>query len=374
MIKAAMVTPNLSLGGAERWLVDLITHTAANQQIKWTGVAVSSFGGLDRRLAQELYGKVPIFANKRAVKVENPLPFDWSSVDRPTSPDFRETVKQACCGADVVVTWGNPHLGFWFENVRAPVICCSHTTLKESPLQPISGVHALAAVSEAAMTYFDGRMGGVLLTRRVIYNGVNPNRVSMRYRKEETLCKWGLQPGTRLVGFLGRQSPEKNPQAAADACRELPEEYVAAYVGNGINGCTCSKRLQEYCERYLPGRHLFKPPEPHVGDILRAFDVLMLASHREAFSLTSIEAWMTETPVLATPAGAIPELEAKYGPLTIHLPFNANPKALAKAVRFATGSSPLIRQILNNAHQLAWTELTIDDMTNHWVDYLKEIA
>ena len=373
MIKAAMVTPNLTLGGAERWLVDLIKHSDPDK-VEWTGVAASSFGGLDMRLGQELAKVTHIYSNRPLLKRETSLPFYWPAVHERTGPDFRGTIKRAAKDADVIVTWGTPDVGYWFDDYHIPIVCCSHTTQQEAPLAPIRGVSHLTAVSQAAMAYFKGRPGSQGLPKQVIYNGADPNRCRQMMDRRHIREEWGVEEYDVVVGYMGRQSSEKNPRAAAEAVSYLPSNYHAVYYGHGPSGKDFCPDLVKWCNNRIPGRGHFFHPDPHVGDILGAFDVLVLASHREAFSLTLIEAWLAGIPVVATPVGSIPELERQYGPLTFRIPLNSTPAQLADAVHLAVSAKNFREQIVENSYRLATTQLTVQAMADRWATYLTEIA
>lgn len=142
---------------------------------------------------------------------------------------------------------------------------------------------------------------------------------------------------------MGRQSPEKNPLAPAKAvwaARNRRPAWHAVYYGPGPAGRGPCPETHAWCEEHIPGRYRMYPPETHIGDILQGFDCLVLASHREAFSLTLIEAWLAGTPVVATPVGSVEELEAKFGRLVFRVPVDPSPEQLAEAVAQATDSVP----------------------------------
>lgn len=373
VLTAALVTPNLTLGGAERWLIDLVKHSDS-RRLRWNAVAVSSYGGADEHLAKELAEHTKLLTNKCPNRGGDAKPFYWPAIHKITSPDFRETVAMACKDVQVVVLWGQTNMGYWFSRVSKtlPRVICSHTTLREYPLIPITGVTHLTAVSAAAMTYFDGRPGCDGLPRQVIYNGASLSRLQVREGREAIRKRWGVGPQDIVVGYLGRQSDEKNPLAPARAASRSPENYHVVYYGYGPDGADFDPKVRSWCRAHLPKRSHFYAPVPQVGDILAGFDVLVLASHREAFSLTLIEAWLAGVPVVATPVGSVPELESKYGHLTFRVPINPTPLELSIAVDKAV--TPCLRDpVVKRAKDLASHEFTIGAMVNRWTDYLENL-
>lgn len=377
-LAAAMVTPNLTLGGAERWLVDLIKHTDPHR-VRWTGCAISGWGGLDRQLGTELRQYTRLTSNKipASCRPPKPLPFARDLVHTWTTLDFRRAIKNATKGARVVVTWGDPNMSFWFKELKYPRVICSHTTLQEDKPGPVSGISHLTAVSAAAMRFFDGREGNVGLPRQVLYNGVDPARVcpqqAVWQARRRIRSYWGLRKKEVVVGYLGRQGKEKNPFAAAKAVLAAPPHHHVVYYGNGPSGNGFCPELMEFCDRHLPHRYQMHAPVACVGDVLPGFDVLVLASHREAFSLALIEAWLNGVPVIATPVGSIPELEARYGKLVFRVPLDPDENTLREAVEQALEPS-LRREVVERARQVAWQEFTVQAMAERWMDYLEEIA
>lgn len=370
-LTAALVTPNLTLGGAERWLVDLVKHSDP-KRIRWTSVAVSSYGGADEHLAKELAEHTSLITNKCPQRAGDAKPFYWPAIHKVTSPDFRETVAMACRDAQLCVLWGQTNMAYWFARVphQLPKVMCSHTTLREHPLIPITGVTHLTAVSEAAMTYFDGRPGSLGLPRRVIYNGASLTRLKAVEGREAIRKRWGVGPDDVVVGYLGRQSDEKNPLAPARATVVSPENYHVVYYGYGHDGADFDPKVRSWCRAYLPRRSHFYAPVPQVGDILSGFDVLVLASHREAFSLTLIEAWLSGVPVVATPVGSIPELETRYGKLTFRVPVDPTAREVSVAINKAV--TPRLRDpVVKRAKDLASKEFTINAMVDRWTEYLE---
>jgi glycosyltransferase involved in cell wall biosynthesis len=357
-------------------LVDLVKHSDP-QRVQWTGVAVSGFGGCDPSLAAELHQHTRLYANRLPVSHKGLSPFHKPAIDSWTSPDFREAVALACKGADVVVTWGQPQMRYWFDQLKVPRVICSHTTRREDDWMHhggITGVTHLVAVSEAAMVYFEGRDGYDRLPKTVIYNGADPGRLKVDVGGVILRDLLGIYPADRVVGYLGRQSPEKNYLAAARAVGALPLNYHAVYYGNGPHGNGFCPDLMTWCEANIPGRYHVHSPVSDVGNVLDMFDVLMLVSHREAFSLTLIEAWLAGVPVIATPVGCLPELEEKYGPLTFRVPLNPSDAVLQKAVKIAINAHGLRGQITGNAKLVAEDHFTVKAMADRWMTYLEDVV
>ena len=178
----------------------------------------------------------------------------------------------------------------------------------------------------------------------------------------------------RAVGLpRGRYSAEKNPSAAIEAVASLPKKFKAIYYGSSTpRDSHTIDEIKQLARRRAPGRVSFHDPVQHVGDVLAALDVFILASHREAFSLALIEAWLAGVPVVATPVGSLPELERKHGRLAIRVPMRPSGKELAAAVVRAAGDEG--QEIALRAQRVAKSQFTGEAMGDRWVDYLEDVA
>ena len=372
-IRAALISPGLALGGAERWLVSLARYVSSDE-VAWTGAAISALGGTDIALCEELSLCARLHCQEPSLVERNPdRPFHRESFHK-VHRDWPRAVRAACKGADVVIAWGSvSDVGSWTADLDIPSIIVSHTTEKEPAGHAIRGVTHLAAVSRAAASYFDDRPGRERFDDvSIIFNGADQKRCLPHLGRNHRRGRWGVKDHDRAVGYVGRESEEKNYLATALAIPHLPENFVAVYHSALVDApddhCPNLKKLAESSD----GRIRLQQTEPHVGDILAGLDVLVLASHREAFSLILAEAWLAGVPVVATPVGCVPELQERFGPLTVEVPLNPSPLELASAIERAT--APEGREIMARARQVALENFTCEAMARKWTTYLRSIV
>lgn len=377
MIKAALITPNLSMGGAERWIVSLIKHSDP-ARLQWTGVALSGWGGCDPELCEELVAHTRIVSGPpRAVVEADAIPGKLPpALFKPKTDHVTEVagfplaVREVVKDADVVVTWGGAKFDRSVNRPDIPLVLVSHSShTKPTALTLKQGISHLVAVSEAATRPLI-HPGNPPPT--IIHNGAELRRLHPVMGRDFIRDEWQIPPGKYVVGYVGRFSQEKNPCAAIEAVRLLGDEWAAVYYGE------------------LPGRQHAPDPDliapiqtfgdpqvrvyphtPYVGDIYAGIDVLMLASHTEAFSMTMIEAWLTGVPIVATPVGAVEELEARYGPLVTRVPLNPTPQQLAAACEQAVSPDGLA--IAEKALAIALEHWTAEAMALRWMDYLEGV-
>jgi len=373
MIKVAIMTPNLSMGGAERWVVTLLKY-ADPQRIQFTGVAISGWGGLDPRMCEEIIDTgVSIHAQKH-------MPFTAKGNPTPQakSPDcerylirhnnLNRTVSEASLDADILLAWGSPTYRRHLEQQEVPkhFVYCSHSS-HHAPahVPPVAYCTThLTAVSERAMRPITHE-GNPPIT--IMYNGVPEDRLVPVRSREAIRGEWGAGD-RKVIGYIGRQSTEKNPVAAIQAINHLDGDWMAVYYGSTMN---LSARPQPAFDkaRENPAKNvMFFDSVQDVGSVYSGIDVLMLASHHEAFSLTMIEAWLAGVPVVSTSAGAVPELQTRYGKLVIEVPLKPTGAQLAAACKLAL--SPEGTEIAARAKQLAQNEFTVAHMMQRWDTYL----
>jgi len=376
MIHAAMVTPNLSLGVAERWLTDLIVHSDPTR-LQWTGVAISGYGGADEGLVNELRAVgVPLICSDPGThRPAHAKPFyrEGMTTITGTGVDFSEAVKLAAVGADILVTWGSPDMGRWLGWFDGPRVLVSHTTMSDRPGIAITGATHLAAVSSAAARYFD-QFTGNDLPLKIIYNGVRRERClpngARHFVRTYTRDMWNIPQDAIVVGYVGRQTEEKNFLAAARAVGQLDEKHYAVYYGTDGTGQRPDDGLRTWCRNHIPGRFRLNMPVSDVGDVYAALDVLVLASHREACSLVLLEAWHAGVPVVATPVGSVPEMEEEFGRMVTKVRQGAADAELGQAVTEALAA----REIARRAADVASRELTVERMVDRWATYLTALV
>jgi alpha-1,6-mannosyltransferase len=111
----------------------------------------------------------------------------------------------------------------------------------------------------------------------------------------EHLC---LPPGSRLLVYAGRFTPEKKLTVLIDAVRKLGRPYHLVLVGGG-------NPLPRYPQiTYIP----FRRDQRQLARLLASCDVLVHPGDCETFGLIVLEAMACGLPVVATRGGGVAEL------------------------------------------------------------------
>ena len=140
-------------------------------------------------------------------------------------------------------------------------------------------------------------------------NGVDTEAFQPRPRPIDGLrATLGIPPSARVVGFLGRLSPEKGPdvflRAALLAQAKLTNTHFV-FVGDG----PLAPQLRESIARVrLEDRVHLAGLRRDVSAVLNDIDVLVSSSHSEAMPLAVMEAMASGLPVVATRVGGVPDM------------------------------------------------------------------
>jgi glycosyltransferase involved in cell wall biosynthesis len=168
-------------------------------------------------------------------------------------------------------------------------------------------------------------------------------------------------PGMPRVGFMGRLSPQKRPQAIIDALAFVPTEYELEMVGAGP--------LQPILtvqggEQLAKGRLRFCGHEEVGPDTFRRWSATLLASEYEGYPLVLLESLASGVPVVSTPIAPAIEMLAHRAPYM--LAGDDSPQSIADAVQSLLARDPaqVARDIaaINADHDprafiTAWDEL-----------------
>jgi glycosyltransferase involved in cell wall biosynthesis len=150
----------------------------------------------------------------------------------------------------------------------------------------------------------------------------------------------GRQPVPTL-GFNYREIPVKGADIVLEAFRlarrELPQLRLLTF-----GPLAPTRALPDGVEFSL------RPSDAQVREIYARCDAWLFASRREGFGLPILEAMACRTPVIATPAGAAPELVARGGGVLVA---PEDPADMARAiVRLCSTSQVEWRALSDHAH------------------------
>ena len=152
--------------------------------------------------------------------------------------------------------------------------------------------------------------------------------------RDEARATLGIQPGRRVIGWVGRLSHEKGADVFIQAFAKLPDPGVEALiVGDGPERAP----LEALARRLgIADRLIFAGQIPEAGRLVPAFDLVVLSSRTEGTPMVLLEALQAGMGVVATEVGGIPA--AANGRASLVRP--EDPAGLSVAIAAALRGSP----------------------------------
>jgi glycosyltransferase involved in cell wall biosynthesis len=226
------------------------------------------------------------------------------------------------------------YLGYFAaQATRVPVASSVHITTRDLVYRFLPRRnHWFIAVSDHLRQALIAR--GVSPRRvQTVYNGTDFDIASQSCGRQglSVRAELGLPAEAQIVGQVGRVDEFKGARLLVQAARHIVDERPRAYfmlVGRAEPAF--QQELWEMAERDGIGDRLrFTGVRDDVPRLMDAADVITVPSQTEMFGMVVIEAMAMGKPVVATRAGAIPELiaDGETGMLV-----ERRPEALAGAV------------------------------------------
>jgi glycosyltransferase involved in cell wall biosynthesis len=186
----------------------------------------------------------------------------------------------------------------------------------------------------------------------VIHNGVESGQYSPSLTRENVILYVGRQTAHKGLTFL--------LQGFAKFAQDH-SEYKLVLVGERLEGGV-DPSLVKLAERLgMSNRIKFtgRLPDPQLRNILGRARCLVLPSLAESFGMTVLEAMASETPVIATNVGGIPELidHGRNGLLVPPVNPNAIASSLDRIVTHAELRRKLVREGRRTAEQFSWDKV-----------------
>ncbi len=141
----------------------------------------------------------------------------------------------------------------------------------------------------------------------VIYNGLSD--MGLPKESKKSLRKHLKLPDKNIITFAGKLTEAKGADIFLILAEHLSYRKGMCFlvVGDGPQ----RKSLEHFCEKFgLEDSVVFTGPKDHDETLryMKASDVIVVPSRVEGFGLTALEAMRLGVPVVASPAGALPEI------------------------------------------------------------------
>ncbi|MES2789508.1 MAG: glycosyltransferase [Planctomycetota bacterium] len=355
------VGPCLGVGGAEHHLLMLLR---GQRRVEWHAGLVHERGYTDDVAVGHVLKHMPVFGGSVTHDIAS------SRLVLREGTDVA-TLRRLEAEADVIYAWGATQAVL--ADTTLPVVYGVHCSGDAG----VSSTAAVAPLATAIISLGEYATSMVPVEHRhkvvVIPNGVDLHRLAPTRDRESMLSEWGVPAGHHAIGFVGRWSSEKSPMALAEAVHALGSKFHAVYCGpqQGGIGQAVPAAERERAEHLCAGRITWTYTE-NVGDVYAALSALLLPSASEVCSLTAIEAMASGCPLVATPAGHLPELERRFPGIVEFVPFAPTGLQLANAVRQMLTPDGQARAQLAQRQMLE--NFTARRMVEAWEDVLIRAA
>jgi glycosyltransferase involved in cell wall biosynthesis len=215
------------------------------------------------------------------------------------------------------------------------------------------GTGAYIAISEAVRRLLVDAVGVPAKKVHVVHYGVaapgpEPDRREARRRL-------GLDQNAFVVGFVGRLTPAKDLPALLCALGVIPDA-----VGLLIGGGEDETALRESATAQRVDNVNFLGPLDDAASLMRAFDVFCLPSRWEGLGLVLLEAMWRDVPIVASRAGAIPEVLDNGDCGLLFAPGDVD--GLVAAIRDVRGDPAAAAARVLRARRRVETIFTVDQM------------
>ncbi len=260
---------------------------------------------------------------------------------------------------------------------RRSVVLHLHEENQRDALGRLRGLAVLAADASIAVSGAVAASLGPRAARRatVIRNGIDADLMTPGPASTSVRALLAGGSDAPVVLALSRLDPRKGLDHVIRAVAGLPPELASTRLA--IAGAPSLDRRHVNHLRALAGdllgeRVTFLGAREDVADLLRAADVLVLASSLEGLPLSILEAQACGTPVVAYPAAGVPEVVV-HGETGL-LAEAGNVPDLTRQLARALGDPPLRRRLGRNGRERVLAESTLADQADRQVEVLRSLV
>lgn len=198
-----------------------------------------------------------------------------------------------------------------------------------------------------------------------ILNGVHISdyRDAIKYSKTVFL---NLSEETILVTMIAGFREQKDQDTLIRSMLHLPLNYHLVLVGNGIRKELCESLVNEYD---LNKRIHFLGLRDDIPRILKTSDLVVMSSHYEGLSLSSIEGMASGKPFLASDVDGLHEITEGAGILFEE----GNEKDLAKKILDLMDDPTKYKEVAQKCQERA-AEYDIQKMVDGYIEVYREVC
>ena len=319
-MKILHVITSLRTGGAEKLMVDLLPRMKAEgleiDLCVFDGVRTPFYEEMEKR------GVKVIALGSKVYSIANVLKLARLMKDY----DVVHSHNTAC---QFGVAWGS-----MFS--KAKIVTTEHNTTnrRRSRMWKMldrwmyGRYDKIVCISELTMSNLLSHIGeGYRDKCALVYNGIDLSVYGHDGGDKDYACEEGEERDKKVV-MVSAFRAQKDQKTLIRAMKLLPDDYALRLVGGGddtlINEC---KELA--ADLHLQDRVIFMGVRTDIPEILQDADVVVLSSHYEGLSLSSVEGMASGRPFVASDVEGLRDIVGGYGVLFPH----GDSRALASAIK-----------------------------------------
>lgn len=351
-MKILHVITSLRTGGAEKLMVDLLprlkeqgadvelclfdgVETSFMQRLKASGITIHDFGA-----ANNVYNPRNI---RRLIKLIRAGNYDIIHTHN-TAPQLFAAVASVLCSVVLCTTehntsnrrrgwrWYAP-VDRWMYTRYKRIICCSKKA--EINLAPFTSPQKCLTIN----------------------NGICIKNFQEAEEKQELRTAYPEE--SKIITMVAGFRREKDQDTVIKALNYLPDNFHLQLVGDGVR-----KQLLENltAEQNLFGRVHFLGVRSDIPEILKSSDYIVMSSHFEGLSLSSVEGMAVGKPMLASDVDGLKQVIENAGLLFQE----GNSKELAELIMKLDGN-PAFYKSVADACSLRAAEYDISKMADGYL-------
>lgn len=195
---------------------------------------------------------------------------------------------------------------------------------------------------------------------KVIHNGIN---VSLYENKAPSFIRKSFNKRILMVSAFRKQ---KDHKTLIEALFLLPKDYELIFAGGGEQ-CLIDECVALAEKRGLRNRIVFLGICTDIADLLKEADVVVLSSHYEGVSLSSLEGMASGKPFIASNVEGLCDIVGEYGILFPHGDYKALASEIKKVCEDKEYCSEVVRRCQERARMF-----DVSVMVKKYMDVYRE--
>lgn len=225
---------------------------------------------------------------------------------------------------------------------------------------------AVITISDKVDVYLKDYLNKTKTKFFLIKNGINLNKINQATAIAKTNISEAINNQSILLLQVSSFHHPKDQLTVVSALNHLPNHVVALFAGDGVD----KQKVINYCnENNLINRVFFLGMRSDIPQLLKTADIVVLSSHYEGLSLSSIEGMASGKPFIASDVPGLHEVVKGAGLLFE----DKNDKQLAQHIQKLIEDKAFYEQTANACQERA-KQYDIKEMVKKQVKLYKNLC